>query len=140
MLGSQNDAAGHANAYGPQNLFDGNRATAWCEGVAGPGDGQEIAVTFSRPVIVDAIAFVNGYAKSDATFAKNNSVHTLGATWSDGATDAFDLADQLTPYSISSRHAEPVTGVTFRIESVNGGSKWPDTCLSEIAFTTRAPT
>jgi hypothetical protein len=135
-LGAQNDAAGRENAYGPQNLFDNNRATAWCEGVPGPGNGEEIAVTFSRPQVIDAITFVNGYAKSAATFAKNNSVHTLIATWPDGTASSFDLADRQAPYSVSPHHPGAVTGVTFRIESVNGGSKWPDTCVSELTFTT----
>ena len=55
-LAGQHDAAGQFNAYGPQNLFDGNPATAWCEGVFGPGNGQEIVVDFARALIVSQIS------------------------------------------------------------------------------------
>lgn len=138
-LVSQHDAAGLLNAYGPQNLFDGNPATAWCEGVAGPGNGQEITVEFARPVIVSRITVVNGYAKSAATFANNNSIHTLTAVWPDGTASPLDLADSMTPNSIATNHAAPVTRLRLRIESVNGGSKWPDSCISELQFSLREP-
>ena len=131
-LEGQHDASGQLNAYGPQNLFDGNPATAWCEGVPGPGNGQEIVVEFTQPRVVRQIVIINGYAKSDATFAKNNSIHTLTAIWPDGSTSALDLADSMTPQTISTGHAEPVQRLRLRIESVNGGSKWPDSCISEL--------
>jgi hypothetical protein len=139
MLASQHDAAGVANAYGPQNLFDDNPATAWCEGVAGPGNGQEITIEFARAVIVAQISVVNGYAKSEATFARNNSVHTLTAIWPDAATTALDLGDSMTLQAIATGHDAPVRRLRLRIDTVNGGSKWPDTCISELKFETRAP-
>ena len=139
VLASQHDAAGAANAYGPQNLFDNNPATAWCEGIAGPGNGQEITVEFARAVIVAQISVVNGYAKSGATFAKNNSVHTLTAIWPDESTTALDLGDSMTLQSIATGHDAPVRRLRLRIDTVNGGSKWPDTCISELKFDTRAP-
>jgi hypothetical protein len=139
MLASQHDAAGVANAYGPQNLFDDNPATAWCEGVAGPGNGQEITVEFARAVIVSQISVVNGYAKSEATFAKNNSVHTLTAIWPDETTTALDLGDSMTLQAIATGHDAPVRRLRLRIDTVNGGSKWPDTCISELKFDTREP-
>lgn len=138
-LAGQHDAAGKPNKYGPQNLVDGNPATAWCEGVAGPGNGQEISIAFSRPVIVSQIIVVNGYAKSDDTFRNNNSIHTLTAIWPDNSTSTLDLADSMAPHAIPTGHTEPVQRLRFRIESVNGGSKWPDTCLSELRFAARAP-
>ncbi|MEJ1969358.1 MAG: TIR domain-containing protein [Rhizomicrobium sp.] len=139
VLGTQSDAAGRTNTYGPQNLFDNDPATAWCEGVPGPGNGQAITVSFSRPQIVKEISFINGYAKSAETFAKNNSVRTLTVTWPDGTTSSLGLADRREPYSLPSGHAEPVRGLSLRIDTVNGGSKWPDTCLSEIVFSLRDP-
>ena len=138
-LEGQHDAGGQLNAYGPQNLFDGNPATAWCEGVQGPGDGQEIVVEFAQALIVSQISVVNGYAKSGATFAKNNSIHTLAAIWPDGSTSSLDLADSMSPQTIGIRHNQAVQRLALRIESVNGGSKWPDSCISELQFAVRAP-
>lgn len=138
-LAAQHDTAGQLNAYGPQNLADGDRATAWCEGVAGPGNGQEIAVEFPAPRIVSEITVVNGYAKSDATFANNNSVHTLTAIWPDGTTEPLDLADGTAPQSIPLHHDAPVRRLRLRIESVNGGSRWPDSCISELQVSAREP-
>ena len=105
----------------------------------GPGNGQEITVEFKHPVIVSAITVINGYAKSDATFAKNNSIHTLTALWPDGTSSAFDLSDSMAPQSVPTGHGAPVRSLRLRIESVNGGSKWPDSCLSELQFSVREP-
>ena len=138
-LEGQHDASGQLNAYGPQNLFDGNPATAWCEGVPGPGNGQEIVLEFARPWIVKALIVINGYAKSDATFARNNSVHRLTAIWPDGSTLALDLADSRAPQTIALNHDEAVRRLRLRIDSVNGGSKWPDSCISELTAVMVAP-
>ena len=56
------------SSYGPENLFDGSNRTAWCEGVRGNGEGQEIYIR-----IVDGIPFrrllvYNGYANADKSY------------------------------------------------------------------------
>jgi hypothetical protein len=90
-------------------------------------------------LIISQIGIVNGYAKSDATFAKNNSIHTLTAIWPDGTTSALDLADSMTLQVVATGHSQAVQRLRLRIESVNGGSKWPDSCISELSFSAREP-
>ncbi|MDN3721005.1 caspase family protein [Roseibium salinum] len=58
------------NRYGPANLFDGNTATAWVEGVSGDGTGERILFSFDRPRQLSGFEIVNGYAKSRDIFHK----------------------------------------------------------------------
>lgn len=138
VLGPQRDAAGRAATYGPEHLFDGNPATAWCEGVPGPGNGQQIQIAFSKPQIVKAITFINGYARSGAAMTRANSIKTLDAVWPDGSTSSIDIPDQRAPFTFAPNHAGAVAGFTLRIDQVNG-SKWPDTCLTEVRLSLAAP-
>ena len=138
VLGPQRDAAGRAATYGPEHLFDGNPATAWCEGVPGPGSGQQIQIAFSRPQVVRAITFINGYARSGAAITRANSIRTLDAVWPDGSTSSIDIPDQRAPFTFAPNHPGAVAGFALRIEQVNG-SKWPDTCLTEVRLSLAAP-
>jgi hypothetical protein len=138
VLGPQRDATGRAATYGPEHLFDGNPATAWCEGVPGPGNGQQIQIAFSRPQVVKAITFINGYARSGEPMTRANSVKTLDAVWPDGSVSSIAIPQQRAPFTFTPNHAGAVAGFTLRIEQVNG-SKWPDTCLTEVRLSLAAP-
>ena len=138
VLGPQRDAAGRPATYGPEHLFDGNPATAWCEGVPGPGNGQQIQIAFSRPQIVKAITFINGYVRSGAAMSQANSIKMLDAVWPDGTVSSIPIPAQRAPFTFTPDHKGAVVGFTLRIEQVNG-SKWPDTCLTEVRLSLAAP-
>jgi len=138
VLGPQRDAAGRAATYGPEHLFDGNPATAWCEGVPGPGSGQQIQIAFSRPQVVKAITFINGYARSGVPMTRANSIRMLDAVWPDGTVSSIRIPDRREPFTFMPNHAGAVAGFVLRIGQVNG-SKWPDTCLTEVRLSLAAP-
>ena len=55
------------NDYGPENLFDGNARTAWCEGVAGVGAGQRVTISFTGAPVFRRLYIENGYGKLSKT-------------------------------------------------------------------------
>ncbi|HWD26454.1 MAG TPA: hypothetical protein VG387_04770 [Rhizomicrobium sp.] len=138
VLTPQRDAAGRPATYGPEHLFDGNPATAWCEGVPGPGNGQQIQIAFSRPQVVKAITFINGYARSGEAITRANSIRTLDAVWPDGTMSSIAIPDRREPFTFMPDHKGAVVGFTLRIDQVNG-SKWPDTCLTEVRLSLATP-
>ncbi len=64
------------NTYGPENLFDGNFSNAWCEGVRGNGEGQEIYIRIEDGIPFRRLLIYNGYAKSANTYQGNGRART----------------------------------------------------------------
>lgn len=61
--------------YGPEKALDGNPATAWVEGGAGPGIGE--SYYFAVTEFPEELEFVNGYALNPDLFARNHRVAEL---------------------------------------------------------------
>ena len=81
-------------------------------------------------VPIAKIGIINGYAKGDK-FKQNNRVKKALLVFSNGQRIALDLAD--TP-KMQYFNFEPVPASQVRliIENVYPGTKWDDTCISEI--------
>ncbi len=61
--------------YGPEKALDGDPATAWVEGVPGPGIGESYVIGLAH--YPEALGFINGYAKNRDLFEKNYRVQEL---------------------------------------------------------------
>ncbi|MDC7234032.1 MAG: hypothetical protein PQJ58_12435 [Spirochaetales bacterium] len=61
--------------YPPENLFDGDKATPWVEGVSGDGAGESLTILANRAVT--GFSLVNGFAKSASLYDKNNRIKSL---------------------------------------------------------------
>lgn len=92
--------------YGGHNLFDRKRSTCWAEGKAGPGIGEAILVEIPRNS--RTIHIINGYAKRDDLFLKNNRVRNLKLSLYFGmfdpgmSTELFDAYNTVrSPQSVS---------------------------------------
>jgi hypothetical protein len=116
--------------YTVDNLFDGKGDTAWAEGVDGPGIGEKLRMAWGEPLAVESLRITNGYAKSDAVFANNNRVKELKITLSNGKSWSVILADNGSPQTIPID--AKVHSIDLEIESVYPGTKYDDTCLSEV--------
>lgn len=134
------------NSYEFYNLGDGDETTAWVEGVSGYGEGSKIiydtrllAKDGCDPSRIDSITFVNGYAKSDATFRNNSRVKDVEILFlqqvKDGVyndeTYKITLEDTAVPQTFYFTN-QYVYWVTIIIKSVYPGKKYKDTALSEI--------
>lgn len=146
--------SGHV--HGPALLFDGKLDTAWCEGVPGNGVGQWVELHI-HPTYdghwydVEGLGIVVGYAKSRALFTANGRVRRVRVSVC-GSHKAIEhrfaplpsspaLAAQLVPLDGSllgkkgSLRVEAGKDVCLRVEilDVAPGTKYKDTCISEIA-------
>ncbi len=63
------------SSYDPGKAFDGDPATAWVEGAAGPGIGETIVAAFVE--YPEALGFINGFARNQNLFQRNHRVKTL---------------------------------------------------------------
>ncbi len=128
----------HKSSY----LVDGNLSTAWVEGMGDCGEGESFSVTFDSEVSLAAFSIANGYFKSQDLYNKNGKIKTLSVSFDDGSSETFSLTDSLsgdvTNYEYSDLcpfdTVHNTKTVTFTIEYAVPGSKYSDTCVSELQF------
>lgn len=121
-------------AYDPRQLFDGRLDFGWAEGVAGNGEGESFGAAFDAPHSVDGFYIANGYQRSEDHFKKNARVKTLGV-YADGTlVKTVDLKDAMGYQYVALDAPVSCREVRFRIVSVYPGSKYEDTVVSEVKF------
>lgn len=143
---SQNDFVMKDN-YHPYYVVDDNPKTAWVEGVSGDGIGEYIIMYDKFPkdnTIV--ISIRNGYQKSEELFYKNNRVKDLEIKLTSGTMNKpkltslnFTLRDEMGWQQLNIQPLEDCWAITFIIKSVYKGTKYEDTCLSDIKITFENP-
>jgi predicted nucleic acid-binding Zn-ribbon protein len=125
-----------ANTYYASNSIDAKRATAWIEGVDGPGLGEWIRFDFDREINLHRILIQPGYFKSPQIWAENNRLASVTAQFSDGSSRELNFADLMETQKIEVGSIK-TRWVRLVIKSVyHGTNPGPsdDTALSEIAF------
>jgi len=128
--------------YSPINAFDGDKTTAWVEGVGGYGQGEWLFFNLSEKnkfdktwlFYLEKFGIRNGYTKSKELYRKNNRVKTAIIEFSDGTRREIELKDidEVQWFDLS----PPVKTGSFKliIQSVYPGSRCDDTCISDIFF------
>jgi LysM repeat protein len=122
--------------YQPWMAMDGSPKSAWVEGVAGPGVGQWIILSFPGTVEVHSVNLDVGYDKNADIFAKNNRISRATLIFSNGERLGLSFADkrglQTMPLVRAPCPSIQTTSVKVVIEEVFPGWKYDDTCLAEI--------
>ncbi len=113
------------------NLLDEDLATAWNEGVEGPGIGEWVRFDFLEPVSLTRIEILNGYQADDERFEGNIRVKQIKLEYSYGSTQIIDLHDSKEPQSITAR-SRPTEWLKLTILSVYPDYIWEDAALSEV--------
>ena len=125
--------------YYPKNAFDGDITTAWVEGVSGNGIGECLSVSFEESVNIQAFGFDNGYSKSENLYYKNSRPKQLkfifeteyGTEETNFSFDDKYDGDFFFHYANSFKQ---VKKINIFIEDVYAGSKYEDTCITDIFF------
>jgi hypothetical protein len=115
-------------------LVDGKDATCWAEGADGPGIGEWVQFGFDTPKTLKALKITAGYTKTQAVYQANNRVKKLMLVFSDGESLTLNLADQYGPQRVLIDRDKPTRFVKLVIMEVYKGSRYNDTCVSEIEF------
>lgn len=145
--------------YPLSNISDMNIETAWVPVNKG-GIGDWIEFTFNKDCLPAGCTFLNGYQKSEKTYTENNRVKKIRieAWFSDGKRQVYEGSEDTT---FPDREYQPVffenmfytadlidffgisdvagsnghiQKIRFTILEVYPGTKYNDTCISEIIF------
>lgn len=129
------------NKYKPLYAFDGELDTCWAEGTDGHGIG-EILVINSGPhdeFDVKNIRIFSGYGKSAELFYKNSRIEKMEIvvftyTSSVGSKKVRKLVtfNDKPEFKTIPINKKNVYKINFKILEVYEGSKWDDTCISDI--------
>ncbi len=124
--------------YGADNTLDGDPATAWSHGDAGPGVGERLIYTFDRPVELAFLEVVNGFDLDQPTYYRNSRVREA-AVITDRGTTVVTLEDSPDPQLVEGDFGE-TTSVVLEVRSVypgtsfNGEPAFDDVSVSEVRF------
>lgn len=120
------------HSYGPENLFDFAKSTAWCEGARGPGLGELVSLHIDNGGPFQRFLIENGYGKSKDTFARNARPRTIEVRTNTGERFQHVLEDR----SFEQMVYLPVTGayktLQIRVIDVYPGTHYQDLCISTI--------
>ena len=119
--------------YGAAFLNDGDISTPWEEGVEGDGIGEQITYEPEAGTKLQVIRIYPGNGRSDKAFQENNRPKTITLEI-DGKKQALNFDDAGYFYTFSSKKPVTAKQVKLIIDSVYQGSKWQDTCISEVEF------
>ncbi|PKL48198.1 MAG: hypothetical protein CVV42_10470 [Candidatus Riflebacteria bacterium HGW-Riflebacteria-2] len=127
------------SSYQPENVLDGDHATAWVEGAKSSGTGEWLEFTFAKPVEIHSIDIYNGYQKPATAkrdpFKVNQSVAKLRIT-RNGKSTEHAIKDERGAQTIK-LDGSPTSSVKFEILAVHESKGDPDCCISEVEFTGR---
>lgn len=119
--------------YGAAFLNDGDTSTPWEEGGEGDGIGEQITYEPESGTKLQVIRIYPGNGRSDKAFQENNRPKTITLEI-DGKKQTLNFDDAGHFYTFSSKKPVTAKQVKLIIDSVYQGSKWQDTCISEVEF------
>jgi len=125
--------------HNPYNLIDGSHETAWVEGTEGDGEGEYVDYFVPKGTVITSVSLLTGYCKSDYAFFNNNAVSELciqsGSAYENmfftEAAGNFRGGTGWQQYVLRSPVISDGT-VRFIIRDVREGTKYDDTCISEL--------
>lgn len=120
------------NNYSVSNLIDHDSGTTWQEGEEDAGIGQQLTFVFKEPAILSAIRLENGKRTDADAFYANNRAASLRIFEEDSIL--IELPDSQQVQYIVFENPIMESQVVITLESVFSGTKWNDTCISEITF------
>ncbi|NMO17513.1 hypothetical protein HPC49_27275 [Pyxidicoccus fallax] len=135
----QNNWNKYQENYHPSYALDDDPKTAWVEGAEGDGVGESLTVPVSNLASARAVRVVlfNGYQKSPALLAANGAPKQLTVTvrgpgGKESGRQQLTLERKMGPQSFDIPVSGPVADVVLTVDSVHAGSKYRDTCVSDV--------
>jgi len=121
------------NEYPPYYCVDGDINTCWQDGVEGFAEGTVFNFYFNEPKDIRYIRIRAGRADKDEKFYENGrpqyiSINVGGQSWQ------LFLEDMNAYQLVELTNVSDVDSVQLVIDTVYEGSKWEDTCISEVEF------
>lgn len=130
--------------YSPVNMFDNDLSTCFAEG--NMQDEFTILLSLKKEIECDEIRILGGVTKSKELFEQNNRPKKIiiyfhsevaGYPFSDQGLKfkkKFELEDRMEYQSLSLDGVQKVKNIVFQCISSNPGTKYNDTCVTELKF------
>ncbi len=119
--------------YSAQNSIDGDTKTCWAEGVPGHGINEGVFYQFADLSTINGFNIWNGYQKSEDLYYKNSRPVALKVS-AVGYEEIHYLKDSMGMQRIDLKKPIKIREIQLNIAEVAKGSKFDDTCISEISF------
>jgi hypothetical protein len=120
--------------YDPGNVLDHSLATAWSEGVSGPGKGEWLRCDFGSEVKLNRIIITPGHFKTPELWKQNNRLASATFYFSDGTSRGSTFPDRMVEQRIELGGVR-TKWVRMVINDVYLGSvDMEDTPISNLAF------
>ncbi|MFR4897024.1 MAG: discoidin domain-containing protein [Blautia hansenii] len=118
--------------YSAKSAIDGDTASSWQENEDGSGEGKGIKLTLDGNHKIRYIVLYLGNWRSDELWDYNSRPKEL--TIQVGETQKKDVkfSDEKKKFCLSFDEPVDASFVSLYIKSVYEGSRWQDTCISEI--------
>lgn len=128
--------------YGSDYTLDGDMTTCWQEGKDGDGKGESITYYFQEEHPLINIKIWNGRAESQQLYEENNRISSLEIVCYKQEDIVFDKTisledifnDKGSTIYLSRDEAINCDRIDIKIASTYKGSKYDDTCLTDIEF------
>ena len=134
-LSASSVLTGDIDSHQPDCLVDGDTTTAWCEGVSGAGEGEWVEFNADMKQNVRSIRIMAGFNKSEDLYWKNSRPKDITITFDDGTTTTSTLSDEpFAWHTITLSETVQTSSVRITIDSTYPGSRYTDTCISEITI------
>lgn len=130
---------GKTTIYTPEFLVDKDVNTAWVEGSDGDGKGEWLYFSSEEPFNLYDISLINGYAKSERLYYRNNRVKEIEIIDSSGKSEYLHLEDNNMNLQRLVVNFEGVTSLKIVVRDIYKGSHYNDLCISELRFEEEIP-
>lgn len=134
------ESSSNLKGYSAEKIIDQNGNTAWVEGVNGNGEGEWINLISKKKVEVSSIQIRNGYKKSENLYYENNRAKKIKIEFSNGDSHIIELEDSDNDQWLYMNSSIKTNYVKLTILEVYEGSKYEDTCISDIIIYTKEKT
>lgn len=125
--------------HSPWVLLDGVVETAWADGKKdSPAIGEWLFFSFNKGTSLKSLAIINGLGVTSGKwgnlFQKNASIKKMKVEYSNGASEIISLNNTPNLQYIPLKNAKEIHWLRLTIMSEYPGTKYMDTCISEIKF------
>lgn len=131
------------NTYEPENLYDFDLDTVWCEGRTSVGIGEWAlyrvkAFDYAPNAVITKIEIINGYIKNDNVFNDNSMAKKILVSVDDVNICIlnFEVSKEIQQFDIPdiTLSTTDSKAIKFEILEVYEGDIYDDTCITAIEF------
>lgn len=120
--------------YPASQAVDGDTKTCWAEGVPGYGHNEGIDIVFDDVYDIKGFNIWTGYQKSEDLFYKNTRPVGFMVRSSDGYSYYHEVKDIMGMQRVEFKKPVKARSIMITLMEFRPGSKFEDTCISEISF------